>query len=1175
MHDLSQAFDQASDLHRKGELAAAESLYLQLLKARPDHFDGLQMLGLLRYQQGRFLEALALIGAALKTNPESPPALLNYAVVLDTLQRREEALAYYDKALAIKPDYAEALFNRGIALRYLKRPAEALASFERMLALRPDDADAHDNRGSALRDLKRPAEAVASYDRALALRPRDADVLNNRGNALRDLELTAAALASYDQALAVKPDHLEALKNRASALRSLKRPADALAGYDKALAIKPNDAGAFYNRGNALQDLKRPAEALASFERALAIRPGYVEALNNRGSALQDLKRPAEALASFERALAIKPDYAEARNNRGNVLGQMGRHRDAINDFDRAIALRPDFAAAFSNKANSLFLLGRYDEALAVYDKVLALKPDSAEAWLGRGNILNCYLARRADALVAFDKALAAQPDLADAWGGRGEALAELGRPQEAVVAYRQALASGGDAEAIRYALASLGVEAAPATAPKEYVTKLFDQYAGHFDEHLVGKLKYRTPDCLFDAIKSFVPTATLDILDLGCGTGLAGSRLRPRARTLTGIDISSRMLEVARERQIYDNLVCSELIEFLPTQSGKFDLVVAADVFIYIGDLSAVFHGVRAALRDGGVFGFSVEISEDRDFVLRATRRYAHSKAYLRRLAQDHGFTVETIEPQIIRQQSGIDVAGYIAVLRCSRPGSAPDLKQPAEALASHGRAPRAQPDHARALYNRAGALRDLQRPAEALAAYDEALLIKPDYAEAFNNRGLALLDLQRPAEALASFERALQIRPDYARALNNLGNTLQALQRPAEALASYDRLLAFQPAHAGALYNRGIVLRELRRPAEALTSFERALSIDPNHVDALNNRGIVLRDLGRPLEALASYDQALSIDPDNAETHSNRGCLRLLLGDFGRGWEEFEWRWRVRDFAPWRREFAQPLWLGDEPLAGRTILLHAEQGFGDAIHFVRYASLVAARGAKVVLEVPPPLTALLARIEGASLVVGRGEKLPRFDCHCPLLSLPLAFKTRLDTIPTAIPYLSAPEDRIIKWKQRLPQSGMRRIGIAWAGNPNFKGDQTRSIGLARFSPLLSLPGIAFLSLQKDLRDGDRDILRNNSHVIHLGDAIADFGDTAAIMSLLDLVITSDTSVAHLAGALGKPVWVLLQYVADWRWLLDRSDSPWYPAARLFRQPEIDDWESVIGQVKDALARA
>jgi tetratricopeptide (TPR) repeat protein len=500
-------------------------------------------------------------------------------------------------------------------------------------------------------------------------------------------------------------------------------------------------------------------------------------------------------------------------------------------------------------------------------------------------------------------------------------------------------------------------------------------------------------------------------------------------------------------------------------------------------------------------------------------------------------------------------------------------DLKRPGEALASYDKALAIQPSHAKALFNRGSVLLDLHRPADALESYDRALAVKPDYVEALNNRGLVLLDLHRPAEALASFDRALAIRPDYARALNNRGNILQDLKRPAEALASYEKLLAVRPDYVEALYNRGVVLRDLHRPAEALASFDRALSIAPDHVDALNNRGIVLRDMKRPREALASYDRALALKPDHAEMHSNRSGLRLLLGDFEGGWEEFEWRWRTQEFAPWRRDFAVPLWLGEEPLAGKTILLHAEQGFGDAIQFGRYVPLVAARGAKVILEVPPPLTALFSGIEGALLVVGRGEKLPEFDCHCPLLSLPLAFETRLETIPATIPYLSASEDRVTKWKERLPETGVRRIGIAWAGNPNFKGDQTRSIGLDRLSPLLSVAGVEFVGLQKELREGDREILKNNSHVKYVGDAIEDFSDTAAIMSSVDLVISSDTSVAHLAGALGKPVWVLLQYVADWRWLLERSDNPWYPTARLFRQPDIYDWESVIRRVKDELS--
>jgi tetratricopeptide (TPR) repeat protein len=533
-------------------------------------------------------------------------------------------------------------------------------------------------------------------------------------------------------------------------------------------------------------------------------------------------------------------------------------------------------------------------------------------------------------------------------------------------------------------------------------------------------------------------------------------------------------------------------------------------------------------------------------------------------------------------RNEVAIDLIGRVLALRPDFAEAHHDLgavllvqDKPNDAMACFERAVGLKPDYAEAHYNQAIALMRVNRLDDAATRYERALALKPDFADAHNGLGAVLLFQDKPNDALACFERALALKPDHFEALNNRGSALRNLKVPAQALASYDLALAIKPDYAEAHYNRGNALLGLMRPAEALASFERALAIKPDYAQALNNRGNALRILRRHAEALASFDKAVAIKPDYAETHWNRSCLWLLLADFDRGWKEYEWRWKTQEFAFGRRDFAQPQWRGEEPLAGRTILLHAEQGYGDAIQFVRYAPLVAARGAKVILEVPPPLTALFSRTAGVALVIGRGATLPEFDCHCPLVGLPLAFKTRLATIPAAVPYLSAAQDRVIKWQQRLPPPRKRRIGIAWAGNPAFKGDQTRSIGLARLSPLLAVAGVEFLSLQRDLRDGDRDILRSNSHVMQVGDAIEDFGDAAAIMSSVDLVISSDTSVAHLAGAMGKPVWVLLQYDADWRWLLGRGDSPWYPTARLFRQPDIDDWEGVVARLMEELAAA
>lgn len=418
----------------------------------------------------------------------------------------------------------------------------------------------------------------------------------------------------------------------------------------------------------------------------------------------------------------------------------------------------------------------------------------------------------------------------------------------------------------------------------------------------------------------------------------------------------------------------------------------------------------------------------------------------------------------------------------------------------------------------------------------------------------------------------RALTINPDHTEALKNRGSVLRLLNRPAEAIASYDRVLLLNPNDSGALYNRGNALRDLDCPNEALANYDKALALKPNDVDILINRGTALHELRRPSEAIASFDRALEIRPDSPKPRWNRSCCRLVLGDLERGFEEYEWRWKLSEHSRFRRSLTQPLWDGRQSIEGKTILLRAEQGFGDTIQFCRYVPLVRTRGAQVILEVQSALKSLISSIEGASLVLASGEKVPPFDYHCPLLSLPRSFKTTLATIPATNPYLFPSKHRLTKWKKRLPKSGALRIGVAWAGR-QFREDRTRSIGLSRLSTVLSATGIEFISIQKELRLHDRDLLRTNPPCGAPRRRDRRFRDTAAIISLLDLVVSSDTSVVHLAGALGKPVWVLLQYAAEWRWLLDRTDSPRYPTARLFRQSRLGDWEGVIRQLEHELA--
>jgi len=455
-------------------------------------------------------------------------------------------------------------------------------------------------------------------------------------------------------------------------------------------------------------------------------------------------------------------------------------------------------------------------------------------------------------------------------------------------------------------------------------------------------------------------------------------------------------------------------------------------------------------------------------------------------------------------------------------------------------------------------------QRMVEALRFLAAALKVNSDSSDALSNLGLALHAVGRYDEAIRSYRHALELAPDHPEILYNLGNACLALGRNDEALSSYDDVLARTPGHVGARVNRGNTLLRLNQPVAAMASYDDALAAMPGHPQILTNRGHTFRRLDRPLEALADFKAAIAAAPDFAEAHFEAAMAHLTLGDFASGWKEYG------AFARHRSPTQGPLWLGEQPVAGKTILLHAEQGFGDTIQFIRYAPLLAGRGAKVICEVQPELLPLLSNLEGVT-VVASGAPRPAFDLHCPLLSLPLAFKTTPETILAPVPYLAAPAERVSHWRERLPQ-GRPRAGFVWSGQASHNNDANRSIALVRLAGLFENPPFQCFSLQSELRAADGETLAGLPNLIDLGRDLRDFADTAAIISLLDVVISVDTAVAHLAGALGKPVVVLLPHAADFRWMRRRDDSPWYPTAALLRQPAFGDWDSVVARLGEEL---
>jgi tetratricopeptide (TPR) repeat protein len=505
--------------------------------------------------------------------------------------------------------------------------------------------------------------------------------------------------------------------------------------------------------------------------------------------------------------------------------------------------------------------------------------------------------------------------------------------------------------------------------------------------------------------------------------------------------------------------------------------------------------------------------------------------------------------------------------------------------------------------LWSLGAALRKQRRHEEALKAFDKAVQLKPDDAELWKNLGEVLVDLDRQDQAVLSFRHALKLDPRHWDATNRCGLALYRLKRFEEALALFERCDELQPDRALTLQMRALALRSLNRLDDALADNRRAHELDPSDADTCNNLGDVLLALGRERESLEWFDEALKLQPDFSSALTNKALalaqlhrfdeafaiyerlnrsgantamgawnlalLQMLTGNFEAGWAGREARWEA--LSPAYPKIPHPKWLGQESIEGKTILVHVDEGLGDCIQFARYLPMMADRGARVILVVSEALVPLLSDMPGVSQCFSAGTP-PAFDMHCPMSSLPLAFATRPDSIPSATSYLAPPpEARRRVWEDRLGPHDKLRVGLVWSGNPKHTNDHNRSLPLEMLSRILDLDA-CFVSLQKDLRAGDRACLHECTGIVDLTEHLTDFAETAALVSCLDLVITVDTSVAHLAGALGRPTWVLLPYTPDYRWLLDRDDSPWYPTLRLFRQSESRDYGTVLDRVRSEL---
>ncbi len=489
-------------------------------------------------------------------------------------------------------------------------------------------------------------------------------------------------------------------------------------------------------------------------------------------------------------------------------------------------------------------------------------------------------------------------------------------------------------------------------------------------------------------------------------------------------------------------------------------------------------------------------------------------------------------------------------------------------------------QPNNDQLLYMAGMANLQLGQTLDGIALLQRSLTIRPDNAPGQNNYGRALQSLGELEKALESYEHALRIKPDYAEALFHRGAVLQELRRPEEALASFDRALALAPNFAEGHVSRGTVLRELVRPAEALASYDRALALGLNTAELHNSRGVALRDMMRLDEAVASFDKAIARKPDYAVAYLNKAYILLHQGDLAKGWELLEWR-----FTQFKSPFPGPHWEDKESLDGKTILLHADEGLGDTVQFSRYAKTLSDLGGRVILQVQKPLVSLLRGLDGVSEVIERGGLRPAFDYHCPMLSLPFALRNTVTDIPQPTPYLRPDEAKTRHWQSRMGNDAKLKVGLAWAGGvhsgePAWRiHNKKRNLPLELLSQTLQAVDAEFFNLQLG-EEAEAELRRKQAQCWPKGNFTdfmpenRDFSDSAAIIANLDLVITADTSVAHVAAAMGKSVWILLHFDHDWRWQMGRTDSPWYESVKLYRQGPDRSWEKVLNNVVSDLSQ-
>ena len=1201
------------DLQQQNQFAGAIECYERALRIDPNYAAAHSNLGVVKQHAGLLAEAIAHYRQALEIDPNLAETASNLGSALADAGQTKEAIVEYERALALNPNCAEALVNLGVLREEQGNVAEAVRCYEQAIQVNPNCAGAYLNLGIALEEQGEEMEAGANYDRAIAnykraieLDPNCFDALHNLAHCSIQQSRVADAIAYYDRALALQPNFTETDLALGSWLSGHNRLDEALVVCQQAVRELPASAAARCNLAVVLHKQGKIEDAIACYQEALSLKPDFPEALNNLGKALSAAGKMAEAIDCYRRAIELKPGYLNPLNSLGIALHDRGQFADAVTCYSEAVKFNVANPESHLNLGLALLLAGDFARGFSEYEWRLLVQQKQypqhnfqQPLWDGQDlqgkTILLCPEQGLGDAIQLIRYA-----NLVKQKGGRVIVwcLPHLQRLFEQVAGIDQLIVNPEDAPdfQVRAQLMSLPhllgttLENIPANVPYLAPPPGLELNLNQSANLKVGIVWSGNSKHSQNKVRSFPLNLLTKLLDT------------------PGVDFYSLQKEMtADERTLFEQMPIIDLSPNLHDMADTAAAISALDLVISVD--TSVAHLAGALGKPVWILLCFVPdwrwMLEREDSPWYPTARLFRQSAatdwegVLERLilALRDRICEHQADPNRVESQPNIPLAQK----QFDRANLLKSQGKFAEAIAYFKNALVSQPNLIEAATNLAVTLHQTGDLAEAETYYQRAIEIDPNCAQAQNNLGILLQDRGNTASAVSCFQKAIALNPIYVKALSNLGATfqqqgelssaigcfqqalsvnanyvpalvnlgvaMQAKCQPAEAQKLYDRSIEAEPNNPTGHYHLGTLCLGVGEIEQAIYSLERAISLQPNYVEALNNLGSAVEQLGDVSRAILCYSQALEIDPNCAKAHFNLALVLLLTGDLPRGLAEYEWRWETNQAKQLQRlNFDRPIWDGSD-LNGKTILLRSEQGLGDAIQFVRYVAIVQQKGGKVVISCYQELKRLFKQIPGIQQVIVRIEELPDFQVQAPLMSLPHILGTNLDNIPANVPYLAAPPN----WQFSLDGDANFKVGIVWAGSSEHLKDFARSSDLRYFLKFLDIPGVSFYSIQKQLSAAERTLLTQIS-VTDLSDNLNDFADTAAVISQLDLVISVDTAVAHLAGALGKPVWILLSFMPDWRWLLEREDSPWYPTARLFRQQTLGDWEGMCDRVKTAL---